>query len=287
MSYDRTAGYGVIRVLVADDTRIHTQLLADALRRDQTLEVINSVSSSRDVVAAVNAHHVDVVVVSSNLDEQPGRGFQVLREIRATRPSARAIVLLESSKRESVLEAFRSGARGIFSRHESADTLSKCVRCVHEGQIWANSQEMSAAVEALAAAPTVRAVDANGFSLLSKREMEVVNSLAEGLTNREIAERLGLSQHTIKNYLFRVFDKLGVSSRIELLFMTLSQATPPQSNRPKSAKVAANGNGRQGHENIALDQAEPGQALAAARFSVRTTFGEAGHNERHRKRMQR
>ena len=70
---------------------------------------------------------------------------------------------------------------------------------------------------------------ANGLSLLSKREMDVVRSLAEGLTNREIAQRLGLSQHTIKNYLFRVYDKLGVSSRLELLFMTLTQAGAPQS----------------------------------------------------------
>jgi DNA-binding CsgD family transcriptional regulator len=78
-------------------------------------------------------------------------------------------------------------------------------------------------VEALAASHTVRAVDAQGLNLLSKRELEVVRCLAEGLSNREIAEHLGLSQHTIKNYLFRVFDKLGVSSRVELLFMTLSQ----------------------------------------------------------------
>ena len=86
---------------------------------------------------------------------------------------------------------------------------------------------MSFAVEALATSPIVRAVDANGLSLLSKREMDVVRSLAEGLTNREIAERLGLSQHTIKNYLFRVYDKLGVSSRLELLFMTLTQTGAP------------------------------------------------------------
>jgi two-component system, NarL family, nitrate/nitrite response regulator NarL len=70
--------------------------------------------------------------------------------------------------------------------------------------------------------PTVRAINAKGLSLLSKREMEVVRSLTEGLTNREIAERLGLSQHTVKNYLFRIFDKLGACNRIELLFMTLS-----------------------------------------------------------------
>ena len=218
-----TSGAQTIRVLVADDTRIHTQLLADALRRDLQLEVISPPAQSRDLVAAVKLHRVNVVVLSSNLDEEPLRGFELLRELRASNPDILAIMLLDSSKKESVLQAFRAGARGIFSRHDSVETLSKCIRSVYEGQIWANSQQLSFAVEALATSPVVRAVDANGLSLLSKREMDVVSSLAEGLTNREIAERLGLSQHTIKNYLFRVYDKLGVSSRLELLFMTLTQ----------------------------------------------------------------
>jgi DNA-binding NarL/FixJ family response regulator len=130
---------------------------------------------------------------------------------------------LHSSKRELVVDAFRAGARGIFSRQGSIEMLMKAVRCVHEGQIWANSWEMGLAVEALANSRKVRPVNGNGLSQLSPREMQVVQCLAEGLTNREIAERLQLSQHTIKNYLFRVFDKLGVSSRVELLFMTLSQ----------------------------------------------------------------
>ncbi len=180
-------------------------------------------------------HRVNVVVLSSNLDEEPLRGFELLRELRASNPDIFAIMLLDSSKKESVLQAFRAGARGIFSRHDSVETLSKCIRSVYEGQIWANSQQLSFAVEALATSPVVRAVDANGLSLLSKREMDVVRSLAEGLTNREIAERLGLSQHTIKNYLFRVYDKLGVSSRLELLFMTLTQAgAKPSRWRPAS-----------------------------------------------------
>src|SRR5271165_6739857 len=102
---------------------------------------------------------------------------------------------------------------------------------------------MSLAVEALASTPTVRAVDANGLDLLSKRELEVVRSLAEGLTNREIAERMGLSQHTVKNYLFRVFDKLGVSSRTELLLMTLSQSgNAEESALPNPPAIFPNGN---------------------------------------------
>lgn len=232
MASTQSPGEKTIRVLVADDTRIHTQLLADALRRDHQMEVISPPVRSSDLVESVKTQKADVVVLSSNLDEEPLRGFELLRELRAANPEILAIMLLDSSKKETILHAFRAGARGIFSRHDSVETLSKCIRSVFAGQIWASSEEMSYAVEALASSPVVRAVDSNGLSLLSKREMDVVRSLAEGLTNREIAERLGLSQHTIKNYLFRVYDKLGVSSRLELMFMTLTQAGAPRTIGP-------------------------------------------------------
>jgi two-component system nitrate/nitrite response regulator NarL len=220
---DQLAAGGTIRVFVADDTRIHTQLLADALRRDRALQVVSSDSGFEGLTARGSLHDIDVLVISSSLDEEACRGFEALRAVRVSHPNLRAVVLLDSSKREIVLEAFRAGARGVFSRHDSVETLAKCVHSVHRGQIWANSQQMAYAVEALATSHTVRAVDAHGLNLLSNRELEVVRCLAEGLSNREIAEHLGLSQHTIKNYLFRVFDKLGVSSRVELLFMTLNQ----------------------------------------------------------------
>jgi len=236
-------GGSQIRVLVADDTRIHTQLLVDVLSRDPGLGVIGSPSSSRDLIEFASLHTIDVLLLSANLDEQPMCGCSALREIRAKNPALRAVVLLDSSRREAVLQAFRAGARGILSRHESVETLVKCIRSVHTGQIWANSQQMSFAVEALASFPTVCAVDANGLELLSKRELDVVRSLAEGLTNREIAERLGLSQHTIKNYLFRVFDKLGVSNRLELLFMTLTQSNGLQASSQLEHSGHGNGNG--------------------------------------------
>jgi two-component system nitrate/nitrite response regulator NarL len=229
MQPTQSSGTLGIRVLVADDTRIHTELLAEALRIDHQLEIVSSPAAPADLVEAARANQINVVVLSANLDEEPLRGFEILRQIRAACPGIFGIMLLDSSRKEAVLQAFHAGARGIFSRHDSVESLSKCIRCVCDGQIWANSEQMSFAVEALADSPVVRALDANGLSLLSKREMEVVRSLAEGFTNREIAARLGLSQHTIKNYLFRVYDKLGVSSRLELLFMTLTQAGAPQS----------------------------------------------------------
>jgi DNA-binding NarL/FixJ family response regulator len=212
-----------IRVFVADNSPIHTQLVADGLRRDPALQVILPVSESSALISEVMAGDVDVLVISANLEEQPYKGLEILQELRVSFPGIRAVVLLHTSKRELIVDSFRAGARGIFSRQGSIEMLIKAVRCVHEGQIWANSREMNLAVEALANSRKVRPMNGNGLNLLSRREMEVVRCLAEGLTNREIAERLQLSQHTIKNYLFRVFDKLGVSSRVELLFMTLSR----------------------------------------------------------------
>ena len=212
-----------IHVLVADSSRIHTQLLADALRRDPGLHAVSWDGDVRGLVAAVLDGAIDVLALSSALDGFDSSGLEVVRELRKARPSAKAVVLLDSHKPEPVLEAFRAGARGVFSKDGSVEMFSKCIRSVHQGEIWADSQQVTRAIEALASTPKVRAVNASGLDLLSKREMEAVHCLARGLTNREIAKEMGLSQHTVKNYLFRVFDKLGVSSRVELLFMTLSQ----------------------------------------------------------------
>jgi two-component system nitrate/nitrite response regulator NarL len=213
-----------IRVLIADGTRIHTELLAGALRCSPALEVFSPASDSTDIVETAVNQRVDIAVIASRLAEEPLGGVQALRKIRLLRPKVRGVILLDSSKPETILDAFRAGAKGVFSREASLETLSECVLRVHAGEVWANSEQIAIALDALTGSPTLRAIDSNGLSLLSKRELDVVSSLAEGLSNREIAARLGLSQHTIKNYLFRVFDKLGVSSRIELLFLTLNHS---------------------------------------------------------------
>src|SRR5208283_4278235 len=137
----------LIRVVVSDDTRIHTELLADALKRDGQLQVTTSTSGSEGLIGLINRNNTDVLLISSNLDEQPGRGFEVVRGLRSSSNDVPAVLLLDSSKREMVVGAFRAGARGVFSRHESVETLSKCVRKVHEGQIWANSQQMAVLVQ--------------------------------------------------------------------------------------------------------------------------------------------
>jgi DNA-binding CsgD family transcriptional regulator len=135
--------------------------------------------------------------------------------------------------------------------------------------VWANSQEMGLVLEALSTTPTVRAVNAKGADLLSKRELDVVRLLAEGLSNREIGERLKLSQHTIKNYLFRIFDKLGVSSRLELLFLTLSQPIAPNSSLPDAVV------GSQPHNtNFAGPQKAAEEGVVTAQLQMAQSYAE-------------
>lgn len=211
-----------INVLVADSNPIHTQLLAEALARNSDF-VVRTAKGASDLTTTAADATPDVGVVSSYLDEDPTRGYQAIRKLSLSGSRTRFVMLLDSTKREATLEAFACGARGIFHRHESLETLAHCIRQVHHGHVWANSQQMSYAVEALASAPQIRALNARGADLLSKRERDVVTSLAAGLSNREIGARLGLSEHTIKNHLLRVFEKLGVSTRVELLSLTLTQ----------------------------------------------------------------
>ncbi len=211
-----------VRVLVVDSSRIHTQLMSDALKRDPGLEVVPWDGQTDAVIGMTLSGNVDVLAVSCAMEGNPFRGLELVRELVGKRSKARSVVVLDPPARELVVEAFRSGARGVFSRDESVESFCKCVRRVHEGQIWANTKQVEFVIETLAKSPAIPALGA-GLNVLSKRENEVVRYLAQGLTNREIAERMDLSQHTIKNYLFRVFDKLGVSSRVELLFLTLSQ----------------------------------------------------------------
>jgi two-component system, NarL family, nitrate/nitrite response regulator NarL len=213
-----------LRVIVVDSSQMHSQLLADGMERIGQLRAF-AASTPSDVFEAADQGQVDVVVISSRLDE-PGQGVELLRKFRSLHSDLPAVMLLESSKRDIVVQAFRAGARGVLGRHASLPDLCKCVRCVYEGQVWASSEEMTFVLDVLAHSPDISAVDHQGMDLLSDRELEVVRSLAEGLTNREIGERLGLSRHTVKNYLFRVFDKVGVSSRMELLHLTMRQSIP-------------------------------------------------------------
>ena len=206
-----------IRVLAADSTRMSSQLLAESLAQDRQFEVTGIDPKGASILEAVAQNRPHVVLVSSALEDSASLGFDLSRQIRAAHTQTRVILLMDTSSPAAVVEAFRCGAQGIFSRTESSKTLAKCISSVHQGQVWANSAELRYLLDALRDSEPMRLLDSKGEAILSKREQEVVACVAEGLSNREIASRLKLTEHTVKNYLFRIFDKLGVSSRVEVV----------------------------------------------------------------------
>jgi two-component system, NarL family, nitrate/nitrite response regulator NarL len=229
----------LIRVLVADSTPLTGHLIADALKKDRSLTITNAEANSAIVVAMTLKP--DVAIVSEELQGEPGKGFEVLRELRVAVPSTRTVMLFDTGNRDLVVEAFQSGARGVFCRQETLKMLTRCVHKVHEGQLWVSGPQLEFLRETLAQAPATRLIDTEGIELLSKREQDVVRWLAEGHTNSEIARKMNISDNTVKNYLFRIFDKLGVSSRVEVVMYATNQGAGGRSMELEASASRDNG----------------------------------------------
>jgi DNA-binding NarL/FixJ family response regulator len=212
-------------VVIADARRMDCQLLTHAIQRATHIRVIGCATSRAEIISAVRENQPDVALVSTRLQDGDSAGLLALQELRALQPQSRVIMLLDEDKAELVVEAFRQGARGIFCRTGASAELRKCLQAVHNGQIWANNSQLEHIIGAVMQVPAPK------FSktmLLTKREEEVAHLVAAGLSNREVSEKLGLSQHTVKNYLSSVFKELGISNRTELLLYILSQTKPPK-----------------------------------------------------------
>jgi two-component system, NarL family, nitrate/nitrite response regulator NarL len=211
-----------IRLIIAEANELNCQLVQSAFRsRNSRVDVVATAVAYEGLFELLHEHKPDIVIVSVRLQEGPLEGYRVLRDLHLLRLNTRAIMLLDSRERELVVDAFRCGAHGIVFRDEPLETLGKCVQAVYQGQVWANSLHLSYVLEALTQTMPVKLQDARGADLLSKRQEDVVRLVSEGMTNREISQQLGLSEHTVRNYLFRVFDKLGVSTRVELVLYCL------------------------------------------------------------------
>ncbi len=178
-------------------------------------EVVGCVTTVAAILTSARTGCPELILLSGDLEDGPLAGFEALREIGDIQFTGRVVMLLDDAHREAVTAAFRAGAKGIFLRDQPIAALFKCMRQVYGGQIWADATQLNYLLEALATASPVHAASA-AEQLLTTREKEIAQSVAQGFSNREISRKLNLSEHTVKNYLFRIFDKLGISGRVEL-----------------------------------------------------------------------
>jgi DNA-binding NarL/FixJ family response regulator len=214
-----------VRVLVADSGPLQSQLLTRALRSRREFQVFAVPLETSALDKFLQSNQADVVLIAGG--HLPD--LSLLRWMRITYPRVAPVLLADKDDREQVINALRAGAKGIFLFTQSPfRMLCKCILCVYRGEIWINNQQMHYVLDALSEVPTLRVVNSNGRSLLTPREEQVVALVADGLSNRDVATELGLSEHTIKKYLLRIFDKVGISSRVELVLYAMSHGE----NRP-------------------------------------------------------
>jgi DNA-binding NarL/FixJ family response regulator len=211
-----------IAVLLVHERTMVSELYAEAFDRRPGFHVVAQVRKISDAVRVVHESAVDVALISSTLMDGAENGLDALPQIRAACPSVKLIVLLEESDSRFALVAFRGGADGVISPAvDGFSCLCRCVEQVHAGQVWANSAQLHQVLVEFSRRASVQVVSNTGAALLTRREEEIVHLVEDGLTNRQIAVKLGLSEHTVRNNLFRIFDKLGVSTRVELALYTV------------------------------------------------------------------
>jgi DNA-binding NarL/FixJ family response regulator len=199
------------------------ELLKGALNRQVRFRVGPIATTVQEALNLVKSECIDIALINATLADSPLSGLGALGRMHDTCSRVKSVALLDSADSDLVVEAFRAGASGVFYPSQSSfRMLCKCVDRVFSGQIWAKSNELVRVMDAFSQHPASSPAKVEGLRLLTRREEEVVRLLASGLQNREIARELNLSEHTIKNYLFHIFDKLGVSSRVELVLFAVS-----------------------------------------------------------------
>ena len=179
------------------------------------------------ILQAINLKLPRIAILSLDAPGNAAETVMTLRRFHLAHPDIPKVLLVDTCDRELVVSAFRSGARGIFPITDAnLRLLCKCLLRVAAGQIWANAEQLNYVMDLISEVPSLRVLNSRGASLLTPREEQVVALVAEGLGNREIARELNLSEHTIKKYLYRIFEKLGISSRVELVLYAVNNGDP-------------------------------------------------------------
>ncbi len=210
-------------VLIADSNRMQSELLTSALRRHAAFHISTCPLDTLSILEAIASNRPQIAVLSVNPTADAADAVVTLRRLHLSHPEIPKVLLVDSCDRELAIGAFRSGARGIFPiTQANLRLLCKCLVRVADGQIWANTEQLNYLLDSITEVPSLRVLNSSGNSLLTPREEQVVALVAEGMGNREIANELSLSEHTVKKYLYRVFEKLGVSTRVELVLYALN-----------------------------------------------------------------
>jgi DNA-binding NarL/FixJ family response regulator len=212
-----STGTDTVRILVVDDHAILRQGLRMLVEAEPGFAIVGEAEDGHAAIALARSEQPDIVVLDIDLGSDSG--LDLIAGIQAAAPAARILILTGLRDVEAHRRAFRLGARGLVVKESASHTLMKAIRKVHDGEIWLDRAttahlltEMSKPIPPPPANP-----EAPKIAKLSARELEVTAMLGEGLSNKLIADRLTISETTVRHHLTSIFAKLGVPDRLALL----------------------------------------------------------------------
>ena len=238
MSFPHGLSPEIISVLVVDSNQTQSQLLSSALRRQGMFKVARCPAELSECLSVLESDPADVVLMADGVTHDRQQLYELVRGVHSACPQAAIVLLMDNFDRELVVNALRAGARGLFCLASLPfKSLCRCVVSVYQGQFWTNTEQMRFLVDALSVGPPTHFVNSRGQVVLTPREEQTVNLVAEGLNNREIAVELNVKEGTIKKSLLRIYDKLGVSNRVELVLYALSHREERASEATKEQEL--------------------------------------------------
>jgi DNA-binding NarL/FixJ family response regulator len=209
-----------IRVVIADDHAIFRDGLRMLLAAEPGIEVVGEASDGTEVLSAVRRAKPHILLLDLAMPRLPG--IESLRQLAEAGEPVRTILLTAAAEREQVVEALQLGARGVVLKESATQVLLKSIRCVMEGQYWVGRGSVTDLVEALrsaAASPTAERPE-KAFGITA-RELEIIGAVTAGLSNKDIAAKFQITEDTVKHHLTNIYDKLGVSNRLELALFAI------------------------------------------------------------------
>jgi two-component system, NarL family, nitrate/nitrite response regulator NarL len=210
-----------IRIVIADDHPIFRDGLRKLLEEEPGLEVVGEAADGARAVELARQLKPDVLLLDLAMPRHPG--LEALRDLKDGPIGLRTIVLTAAIEKPQVIEALQLGACGVVLKESATQLLLKSIRAVVAGEMWIGRGRVQDLVQYLRAGDDAppREEPARGFGL-TPREQDIVETIVAGYSNREIARHLSISEDTVKNHLTNVFDKLGVSSRLELALFAVN-----------------------------------------------------------------
>jgi two-component system nitrate/nitrite response regulator NarL len=204
-----------VRILIADDHALFRQGLRKLLEEERSFRVVGEAADGAEAVQSVQELKPDVLLLDISMPRHPG--LEALHELETSAGRVRTIVLAASIEKSQMVEALEHGARGVVMKECASDVLMESIRTVMAGHYWIGREKVFDIVRALRELQAARMSEKsqNRYGLTG-RELQIITKVAAGYTNKDIAKEFSVSERTVKHHLTSTFDKVGVSTRLEL-----------------------------------------------------------------------